>query len=118
VLEPLTGEVDADETWIGGKDKDRRWHKRSHANGPHLSNKTSVLGAISRKGSMVAQMAEEVGFRTLENFITETVSKRVSLMATDENPGYRHFKKHGYKHETVNHGKHNYVAGAIHTNTI
>ena len=89
-FEKLIGEVEADETYIGGKDKNKHWNKRSHAQGPHLSGKTMVIGAISRKGNVVCQMIEEAGFNTLENFVKETVSKKVTLMATDENFGYRH----------------------------
>ncbi len=117
-FEQLIGEVEADETWIGGKDKWRHYSKRSHAQGGHLSNKTMVIGAISRKGNVVAQMIEEAGFNTLENFVRETVSNKVSLMATDENPGYRHLGADGFVHKTVNHSQYQYVVGAIHTNTI
>lgn len=118
VLEPLKGIVEADETWIGGKDKNRHYSKRSHAQGPHLSEKMMVIGAISRKGNVVAQMVEETGFRTLENFVKQTVSNKVTLMATDQNPAYRHLKQLGYEHGTVDHHKQQYVVGAIHTNTI
>jgi transposase-like protein len=117
-FEKLIGEVEADETWIGGKDKNRHWSKRSHAQGGHLSNKTMVIGAISRKGNVVCQMIEEAGFHTLENFVKETVSKKVTLMATDENPGYRHLGAHGFVHQTVSHHQAQYVVGSTHTNTI
>ncbi len=117
-FEKLMGEVEADEAWIGGKDKWRHYSKRSHAQGGHLSNKTMVLGAISRKGNVVAQMVEEAGFNTLQNFVEEAVSKRVTLMATDENPQYRHLTDIGYPHQTVSHQQKQYVVGAIHTNTI
>lgn len=114
----LVGEVEADETWIGGKDKNKHWHKRSHAQGPHLSDKTMVIGAISRKGSVVARMIEETGFDTLKSFVRESVSDKVTLVATDENPGYRNLKREGLPHEKVNHSKHEYVRGNVHTNTI
>ena len=117
-FDKLIGEVEADETWIGGKDRNRHWGKRSHAWGPHLSGKTMVIGAISRKGNVVCQMIEEAGFNTLENFVKETVSKKVTLMATDENFGYRHLGGHGFVHKTVNHSHHEYVVGSTHTNTI
>jgi transposase-like protein len=117
-FEKLIGEVEADETWIGGKDKNKHWFKRSHAKGPHLENKTMVIGAISRKGNVVCQMIEEAGFNTLDSFVRETVSQKVTLMATDESAGYRHLGAHGFVHKTVNHSQHEYVVGAIHTNTM
>jgi transposase-like protein len=117
-FEKLIGEVEADETYIGGKDKNKHWNKRSHAQGPHLSGKTMVIGAISRKGNVVCQMIEEAGFHTLDNFVKESVSQKVTLMATDENPGYRHLGAHGFVHKTVNHHQAQYVVGTTHTNTI
>jgi transposase-like protein len=117
-FEKLIGEVEADETFIGGKDKNKHWNKRSHSAGPYASGKTMVIGAISRKGNVVCQMIEEAGFNTLENFVQETVSKKVTLMATDEHAGYRHLGAHGFVHQTVSHKEHQYVVGSTHTNTI
>jgi transposase-like protein len=114
----LMGEVEADETWIGGKDKNRHWNKRSHAQGGYLSNKTMVIGAISRKGNVTCQMIEDAGFDTLGKFVREAVSDKVSLIATDENPEYRHLKKAGYQHATVTHSRGEYVRGNVHTNSI
>jgi transposase-like protein len=117
-FEKLIGEVEADETWIGGKDKNRHYNKRSHSQGGYTTNKTMVIGAISRKGNVVCQMIEDAGFHTLDNFVKETVSQKVTLMATDENTGYRHLGAHGFVHKTVNHSQGQYVVGAIHTNTM
>jgi transposase-like protein len=114
----LMGEVEADETFIGGKDKNSHWNKRSHSQGGFTTNKTMVIGAISRKGNVVCKMIEEAGFDTLNKFVREAVSEKVTLLATDENPGYRHVSKEGYLHDTVNHSQHEYVRGGIHTNSI
>jgi transposase-like protein len=50
--------------------------------------------------------------------VKEAVSQKVTLMATDENSGYRHLTQAGFPHGTVNHRRNEYVVGAIHTNTI
>jgi transposase-like protein len=114
-FDKLIGEVEADETWIGGKEGNKHLGKR----GKWASQgKTMVIGAISRKGNVVCQMIEEAGFTTLQNFVKETVSQKVTLIATDENTGYRHLGAHGFVHKTVNHSERQYVVGAIHTNTI
>jgi transposase-like protein len=96
----------------------REYRKGKGYGGGVFSNKTMVIGAISRKGNVVAQMIEEAGFDTLQNFVKEAVSKKLTLMATDENPAYRHLGAHGFVHKTVNHSQEQYVVGAIHTNTI
>jgi hypothetical protein len=52
----------------------------------------------------------------LENFVRETVSDKVSLLATDEHKGYLGLKDYNYK--AVKHSARQYVVGAVHTNTI
>src|ERR1700722_17813845 len=116
-FEKLIGEVEADETWIGGKDSNKHLSKRTGKRG-NTVGKTMVIGAISRKENVVCQMIEEAGFNTFDSFVRETVSQKVTLMATDESPGYRHLGAHGFVHQTVNHSQNQYVVGAIHTNTI
>src|SRR5215471_12078241 len=46
----LMGIVEVDETFIGGKDKNRHWDKKTHVTGGEGSGKVGVIGAISRKG--------------------------------------------------------------------
>jgi hypothetical protein len=57
----LTGVVEIDETGLGGKDRNRHWDKKQHITG--LSGKTTVIGAISRKGNVVCQMIENTDAR-------------------------------------------------------
>ena len=49
--------VEGDETYIGGKDKNRHWNKKSHITGG--SGKTTVIGAISCKGNVTCKMMEK-----------------------------------------------------------
>ena len=62
-----------------------------------------VIGAIARKGNVICQAVNELGFTTQEDFVRKTVSSKVSLLATDELAGYRHLGEHGFVHKTVNH---------------
>jgi transposase-like protein len=120
-VDKLGGIVEVDETYIGGKDKNRHWDKKSHAPGRDGKDKTAVVGAVKRKGNVIARMIENVKRSTLESFINETVSSRVSLLCTDDFRGYNclHYR---YPHGVINHseGKHvmEGVVGAIHTQTI
>jgi hypothetical protein len=53
----------------------------------------------------------------LDAFVNEAVSEKVSLLCTDQWTGYRNLKK-TYPRAAVDHAKHQYVVGAVHTQTI
>lgn len=109
----LMGIVEVDETYIGGKDKNRHWDKKSHVTGG--SGKTGVIGAISRKGNVVCKVIENTDAKTLTGFVREAVSDKVDLIATDEHLGYDPLSRMGYKHKSVSHRQHEYVRGSVHT---
>jgi transposase-like protein len=110
----LMGEVEADETWIGGKEGNKHRGKRGKW---AQQGKTQVIGAIARKGNVVCQMIDDTGFDTHERFVRNVVSKNVSLVATDEASHYRHLGEY-VPHGTVNHSREEYVRGNVHTQSI
>jgi ISXO2-like transposase domain/Transposase zinc-ribbon domain len=121
LIEPETklgGIVEVDETFVGGKAKNRHWDRRDGIPGPTGSGKTIVAGAIRRKGNVIARVIENVRTSTLESFVNEAVSHKVSLLCTDQWVGYHGLSKAGYPHVTIDHAKKQYVVGAVHTNTI
>jgi transposase-like protein len=111
----LVGFVEVDETFIGGKAKNKHSNKRGGGRGP--SGKTPIIGAVTRKGKVVARVIDNIDTKTLDNFVRETVSQKVSLISTDDNSGYR-FLDEWCNHGVVHHSTGEYVVGAIHTNTI
>jgi transposase-like protein len=111
----LMGEVEVDETYIGGKDKNRHWDKKQHI--PGGSKKMTVIGAISRKGNVVCQLIERADSETMSKFVGQTVGEAVSLVATDEAAGYAKLGD-TMPHQVVNHSKKEYVRGTVHTNNL
>jgi len=115
----LMGVVEVDETYIGGKQENRHWKDRQkyHGGGAAHTGKTTVIGAIARKGNVVCQIIENTTAETLSGFVEQTVSEKVSLVATDEWGGYRDLR-HFFPHEVVRHSAGEYVRGEVHTNNI
>ena len=114
----LGGIVEVDETYVGGKDKNRHWDKKSGTSGRGYDRlKTPVIGAVKRKGNVVARVVLGTDQTTVEEFVREAVSNRVSLLCTD---AYNVYKRLGqtYPHGVVDHQAGQHVVGAVHTNTI
>jgi ISXO2-like transposase domain len=81
------------------------------------SGKTPVIGALSRKGNVVLRVIDNTDTRTLDGFVHETVSSKVSLLCTDEHSGYRLLGR-DLPHRIIRKSGGDYVVGAVHTNTI
>jgi hypothetical protein len=114
----LGGIVEVDETFVGGLAKNRHWDKRGGGGtGGIGSGKTPIVGAVSRKGNVVARVVANVTSETLTAFVREAVSHKVSLLCTDQWAGYNKLGKE-YPRGVVDHSKGQYVVGVIHTQTI
>lgn len=107
----MSGEVEADETMVGGKRKGKR--------GRGAAGKTVVFGKLERSSKKVATaVVPNVKAATLLPHFTDNVAKGTKLI-TDELKSYRKIARiEGMEHDTVNHGQGQYVKGSTHTNTI
>jgi transposase-like protein len=113
----LGGEVECDETFIGGKA--RNMHKerkrRAQKDGDRMADKTIAFGMVERGGTVRAMTVEDRGKAELQARIKEHVEAGAAIF-TDELPSYMGLSEE-YKHEIINHAV-EYVNGNIHTNTM
>jgi transposase-like protein len=112
VAEPMSGTVEVDETYIGARQK--RGTKRGRP-GPD-SHKAPVVAVLQRGGKVRSMHLDRVTGQNLKAVLRQHVDPKATLM-TDELPAYRKPGKHFAEHQTVNHGKGEYVRGKAHVNT-
>ena len=106
----LSGTVEVDETWIGGKEKGIGSGNRG--------KKSVVVGAVERDGEARLKVVPDRTRRTLHAFIKEYLDSAAERIITDEWYPYRGVGDHDTTHETVNHALKEWVRGDVHTNTV
>jgi transposase-like protein len=117
---PLEGEVEADETWIGGnlRESDRRKAQAEgrSSSGQYVKARQTVFGMVERNGQVVAvQLPSRWGYQLRAN-IRRAVTPG-SIVYTDEWKGYYGIER-AYQHHQIKHTHRVYVDGAVHTQTI
>lgn len=105
----LSGIVEADETYIGGKSKlDKKY-----------DNKTAVIGIVEKqkgRGKVKAFTAKQADATVTLPFLRANIQAG-SILHTDDSRIYSRVKR-DFTHELVNHSKLEFTKGGIHTNTI
>ena len=111
--ERFEGPVEADETYIGGKERNKHESKRSHTRGP--SGKTPVAGVKDRATNRVdASVVQRTDGATLRKFVHDRTNPD-TLVYTDEAPAYNRLNR---PHEAVKHSVGEYVRGRASTNGV
>lgn len=114
----LPGPVEADESYFGGKNKNRHDDKRQGGRG--TAGKMAVAGIVSRSSRQVAaQKVERTDATALVPFVEDAVEPGATVY-TDEHGAYRHLPSlfNQLQHESVNHSAGEYVRGQAHTNGV
>ena len=116
---PLGGEgktVEADETFIGGKEKNRHKSKRAKKRLGGNWGKETVFSLVEREGHVRSVHTPSVTAATLRPILVAQLDHNTKLM-TDDAGQYRHMHR-DFDHEVVNHSAGEYVRGEAHTNTV
>ncbi len=114
-FEKLSGEVEVDESFIGGLARNMHKNKKDKITGTGGSGKAIVLGLLERRGKIKIKHVQDVRMETLQPEVRKHVEPE-SQIFTDAWVAYRGLDK-DYVHGVIDHAK-AYVQGNIHTNGI
>jgi len=115
-FEKLSGEVEVDETFIGGKARNMHKHVRARKiKGTGGAGKTAVMGLLERHGEVRTKVIPNVRRRALYNEVKRHVEPGACVF-TDALPSYNGLQA-DYTHNVINHAE-EYVKGNVHTNGV
>lgn len=114
----LSGEVEADETFVGGKARFMHKERRDRviASPTGYTGKIPVLGIIQRDGEVLTRVIPNTKRYSIQPVIRENVEKGSQLF-TDTSRSYIGLSG-DYDHQTVDHMAKEYVRGKVHTNSL
>jgi transposase-like protein len=102
----LKNEVEVDETFVGGKEKNKHANKKKGNYGRGVDGKTVVLGLVERNGKVIAKRIPDTKAESIIPHIEKHVEKGATML-TDE--WYAYNRIQGYVHKTIQHNLRIYV---------
>ena len=115
-FEKFSGEVEADETFIGGKGRNMHKSKREEKiQGRGMSSKVAVMRLLERHGEVRTKVVPDTKSRTLQVEVRENV-KPGSAVYTDALRSYKGLDPE-YVHQVVDYAE-KYAEGRVHTNGL
>ena len=109
---PLTGHIEVDEAYVGGKRP-----KTKGFTGRGAKGKTIVMGMLERDGEIYTEVVPTAGRKSLIPPIVERLEPGTRI-STDEWGPYQILSSLGYDHQTVDHGSKEYARGDVHVNGL
>ena len=111
------GTIEADATYVGGKEKNRHRSKRNPKNIGGVG-KQCVFSLVERSGGVRSFHIPSVSASNLKPILTEQLNTAKTRLMTDGERPLRALAPLVASHETVNHEAGEYVRGDVHTNTV
>lgn len=113
----LYGEISSDESFIGGRNKNRHWDKKcQYSGGRNFMDKTPVIGLLQKGGKLICKVIKNTRAETIQPIVFEHVALE-SKLYTDDYVAYTGMS-FWYRHYVIDHSRKKYTKGKATTNNI